>query len=190
MKQLIKGVCFQLLSKGGQLNYYTRATLSWHVKKNTTNSFSFTGNCRGTCFNQLCAWRSFPYYRSIRKYTETEDTIHLNCVYTFRIFRILACPAALVSTWFYTEIHESVFLTPCRREIPHFVYCKFNSGMYMYNEVLTRLGPGIIIWVLKYSLFMQFFYYLDSYLCMIVLSGNRNCNSRYMYDSSCAVKTM
>ena len=45
-------------------------------------------------------------------------------------FLILAHPAAFISAWLNIESNMTTgFSTPCRQEIPHFAYHKFNTGI-------------------------------------------------------------
>ena len=105
--------------------------------KNTTNSAILHPIVHGTCFNQSCASRSLPYLKfgvtETREGTGTVRAIHFE-PHTFHIFRILARPAAFVGTWLdIADSHNSVFLTPCKPEIPYFAYREFNAGIHVIN---------------------------------------------------------
>ena len=109
--------------------------LSWHVISKYLSRF--TSDCHGTCFNELCAWRSFPYLKSevtdAWKSPETENTVQFE-LHTFCTFRILARPAAFISTWFHTTLWHHAVEKFCTLQ-----YCKFSTGIY--NEVPTQCGP-------------------------------------------------
>ena len=77
---------------------------------------------------------------SVGKYWNRKHTIQFE-PHTFHIFCILAHPSAFTSAWLNIEIPVTLFLMPCRKEIPHFTHHKFNTGIY--NKLPTQHGRTI-----------------------------------------------